>query len=154
METLYEIPSRLQGRGRRRRADIAFTGAKVAVFSTYALAPVSATWFIAQSEQKLRLAVRRNNARDGATNVELGDAGWLVIRIWEHEDVNTAADRVEAAVRVRGSRRGDSVDVMRRREGMFNNRSVLRFARSRNPAAARHDSGVALSRSTMSLRWV
>ncbi len=40
-----------------------------------------------------------NVRRDHATDESLRRAGWQVIRIWEHEDPVTAADRVEAIVR-------------------------------------------------------
>ncbi len=29
----------------------------------------------------------------------LAAAGWTVVRVWEHEEIEPAADRVEAAVR-------------------------------------------------------
>lgn len=40
-----------------------------------------------------------NVARDRDTDRRLVDAGWRVLRFWEHEDPLTAADIVEAAVR-------------------------------------------------------
>ena len=42
-----------------------------------------------------------NVERDRTTDTALTQAGWTVIRIWEHEDAATAADRVEATVRNR-----------------------------------------------------
>lgn len=40
-----------------------------------------------------------NQQRDSEVNSELTGAGWRVVRIWEHEDPETAADKVEVAVR-------------------------------------------------------
>jgi DNA mismatch endonuclease (patch repair protein) len=41
----------------------------------------------------------RNQERDAAVNEALAAEGWTVVRIWEHEEIETAADRVEEAVR-------------------------------------------------------
>ena len=41
----------------------------------------------------------RNQERDAAVNESLAEAGWTVVRIWEHEEIDAAADRVEKAVR-------------------------------------------------------
>lgn len=46
-------------------------------------------------EQKLAT----NQARDTQTNETLTAAGWAVIRVWEHDDMATAAERIETAVR-------------------------------------------------------
>ncbi|SMF19394.1 T/G mismatch-specific endonuclease [Cellulosimicrobium cellulans J34] len=43
-----------------------------------------------------REKLARNVARDRATDNELLNAGWTVVRIWEHEDPVVAADRVES----------------------------------------------------------
>lgn len=44
--------------------------------------------------------------RDRSTDSQLAGLGWRVVRVWEHEDPATAADRVEAAVTGRaGARR-------------------------------------------------
>lgn len=45
-----------------------------------------------------REKIERNRARDGDTNRRLLRAGWTVVRFWEHEDPEAAADRVVAAV--------------------------------------------------------
>jgi DNA mismatch endonuclease (patch repair protein) len=41
----------------------------------------------------------RNRDRDATVNDLLIAAGWTVVRVWEHEEIEPAADRVEAAVR-------------------------------------------------------
>ena len=90
-------------RGSRRRADLVFTRAKVAVFvdgcfwhgcPVHATSPKSnAEWWA----EKLAANVQRDRDSDA----RLREAGWLVVRIWEHEDAEQAADRVERAVRSR-----------------------------------------------------
>jgi DNA mismatch endonuclease, patch repair protein len=42
-----------------------------------------------------------NRARDAAIVDELARHGWLAVRVWEHEDMAVAADRVERLVRAR-----------------------------------------------------
>lgn len=42
--------------------------------------------------------IARNVARDAATTATLADAGWLVLRFWEHESASAVADAVERAV--------------------------------------------------------
>jgi len=41
----------------------------------------------------------RNVARDQADDLALEEAGWRVIRVWEHEDARIAADLIETFVR-------------------------------------------------------
>lgn len=50
-------------------------------------------------QRKLEGVVRR----DHDTNTELTTSGWLVMRVWEHEDPEIAADRIAQAVRDRRS---------------------------------------------------
>jgi DNA mismatch endonuclease (patch repair protein) len=52
-----------------------------------------------------------NSARDAATNKELVEAGWLVLRVWEHDDMRVVADRIEGIVRSRVSGSGAPIDV-------------------------------------------
>lgn len=85
----------------RRRADITFASSRVVVFidgcfwhgcPAHKTAPKSnVAWWA------LKLA--RNVERDRETDSHLADLGWRVVRIWEHEDPECAADLVEAAVR-------------------------------------------------------
>jgi len=39
--------------------------------------------------------IAQNRARDRDTDMRLAEAGWTVLRVWEHEDPAAAADRVE-----------------------------------------------------------
>ncbi len=43
--------------------------------------------------------IEGNVARDRRADAALAEAGWTVLRIWEHEDPEVAADRVEQAWR-------------------------------------------------------
>lgn len=42
-----------------------------------------------------------NVARDRRNDAALADAGWLVVRVWEHEDTDVASERVAILVRQR-----------------------------------------------------
>jgi DNA mismatch endonuclease (patch repair protein) len=90
----------------RRKADIVFTRAHVAVFVD------GCFWHGCPEHGRRRHEVNgwywpektaRNQRRDADTNARLGDAGWTVIRVWEHEQPGTAAQRI--ADLVQGARR-------------------------------------------------
>ena len=49
----------------------------------------------------------RNVARDTDTTAQLQDAGWTVLRFWEHEDPATVATAVAVAVRSHGPTEGN-----------------------------------------------
>jgi DNA mismatch endonuclease, patch repair protein len=55
-----------------------------------------------------REKIETNRRRDAETGTLLREAGWLVLRIWEHEDPEKAATTVLNAVRRRKARRGRS----------------------------------------------
>jgi DNA mismatch endonuclease (patch repair protein) len=48
--------------------------------------------------------IHSNKERDRETNQALARAGFLVIRVWEHEDPDRAAAKIESAVRERQPR--------------------------------------------------
>jgi DNA mismatch endonuclease, patch repair protein len=60
--------------------------------------PEHASWPKANAEW-WKAKIEANRARDRDTDRRLTEAGWMVIRVWEHEDTVTAADRVESAIR-------------------------------------------------------
>ena len=87
--------------GVRRRADVVFTRARVAVFVDGCFwhgCPVhgsqpkaNAEWWASKLEA--------NQARDLDTDVRLKAAAWMPVRVWEHENMRAAAKRIEALVR-------------------------------------------------------
>jgi DNA mismatch endonuclease (patch repair protein) len=88
---------------RRRTIDIAFTRRRVAVFldgcfwhgcPSHGTDPRSNSAWWAQK-------IAANQARDRDTDQHLVSLGWRVVRIWEHEDLLEAADRVRSALRDR-----------------------------------------------------
>lgn len=48
-----------------------------------------------------REKLARNVERDRETDRLLAEAGWLVVRCWEHESVEAATERIEQVVRRR-----------------------------------------------------
>ncbi len=92
----------------RRRADVVFGPAKVAVFIDgcyWHLCPqhstlprANAAWWIEKLE--------RNVLRDRDTDASLEAAGWRVVRVWEHEDMSAAARRIKDLIQA--SRTGES----------------------------------------------
>jgi DNA mismatch endonuclease, patch repair protein len=83
----------------RRRADIAFTRAKVAVFvdgcfwhrcPQHGTAPKSNSAWWAEK-------LAKNVQRDRDTDRRLAEAGWQVIHVWEHEVPHEAAARIAHA---------------------------------------------------------
>jgi DNA mismatch endonuclease, patch repair protein len=83
------------------RADLVFGPARVAVYVDgcfWHSCPVHGT-MPRSNEAFWEEKLARNRERDAAVGEALAAAGWTVIRIWEHEEIAPAADRVEAAVR-------------------------------------------------------
>jgi DNA mismatch endonuclease, patch repair protein len=85
-------------RGFGRRADLVFSRARIAVYvdgcfwhscPQHATTPKSnREWW----EEKLAA----NVARDRKTDRDLAELGWTVVRVWEHEDMESAAERIAA----------------------------------------------------------
>ena len=81
---------------RRRSIDIAFTRAKVAVFLDgcfWHSCPLHGTQPRANAEWWLA-KLQRNRARDAETSQALEDAGWLVLRFWEHEAPDVVVEAI------------------------------------------------------------
>lgn len=84
-----------------RRADMVFTRAKVGVFvdgcfwhgcpQHHTVAKSNASFWAEK--------VRRNRERDAETDRLLVDAGWAVVRVWEHEPVDRVVALIQRAVR-------------------------------------------------------
>lgn len=91
----------------RREADVVFTGLKIAVFVDGCFwhgCPEHATW-PKNNAVFWRTKIEGNRRRDLDTDSRLAVAGWLVIRVWEHEPAETAASRVADAVNERRGQR-------------------------------------------------
>ena len=89
--------------GVRRRADLVFSRARVAVFVDGCFfhgCPEHATW-PKHNAQFWREKIETNRRRDRDTDRRIGEHGWTVVRVWEHEDPVLAAQRVEETVRAR-----------------------------------------------------
>jgi DNA mismatch endonuclease, patch repair protein len=88
----------------RRTADLVFPRVRVAVFldgcfwhgcpDHHTVAKTNASFWADK--------VAGNRRRDVDTNARLEEAGWTVVRVWEHEPVESAASRiVEVVTRLR-----------------------------------------------------
>jgi DNA mismatch endonuclease, patch repair protein len=89
--------------GTRRRADILFRGARVAVFVDgcfWHFCPFHGT-LPKENGEWWRQKLLANVARDRDTDERLRRSGWEVIRVWEHEQTQTAAARVHEVVTAR-----------------------------------------------------
>jgi DNA mismatch endonuclease (patch repair protein) len=85
---------------KRRRVDIVFGPTKVAVFVDGCFwhgCPIHATQ-PRSNNAFWQDKIATNQRRDRDTDSQLGAAGWMVIRVWEHEDPTDAASRIEDAV--------------------------------------------------------
>lgn len=94
----YLVDAAPAGTNRRRRADVVLRGSRIALFVDGCFShscPVhlhlpraNATWWA------VKLA--SITARDRDTDAHLRAHGWLPVRVWEHEPVGVAADRIVA----------------------------------------------------------
>lgn len=99
----YRVDHPLPLEGVRRRSDLTFGPARVVVFvdgcywhgcpEHFAPSGANEAWW--------RAKIARTQARDQDTDKRLRAAGWLVLRVWEHDDMGGAARRIEEAVRER-----------------------------------------------------
>lgn len=82
--------------GLRRRADFAFAQAQVAVFVDGCFwhgCPIHGTW-PKQNAEFWRDKIETNRRRDADTDRRLAENGWASVRVWEHEDMLSAAERI------------------------------------------------------------
>ncbi|MFE9786722.1 very short patch repair endonuclease [Nocardia salmonicida] len=87
-------------KGQRRRADVVFPRLRIAVYVDgcfWHRCPAHAT-DPKNNAQWWADKLAGNVARDRATDAALTEAGWRVVRVWEHEDPHTAAERITALV--------------------------------------------------------
>lgn len=94
-----DYPIRVPGR-RPIRPDVVFTRARTAVFVDgcfWHSCPQHGT--LPKSNEDYWLPkLARNRERDEQADRMLADAGWHVVRIWEHESVGDAIERVLEAL--------------------------------------------------------
>jgi DNA mismatch endonuclease (patch repair protein) len=86
-----------------RRADIVFPRAQIAIFINgcfwrgcpkhYITRKTNAAYWI--------LKINRNMARDVETYARLTSEGWLVLQIWEHDDLDKKAKQVKGKIQRR-----------------------------------------------------
>lgn len=96
--------------GLRTRADLVFAGPRVAVYVD------GCFWHSCPDHGVLPKANRAfwreklatNVERDRRTDTLLTAAGWASVRVWEHEDVRRAADRIDEIVLARRGPRDES----------------------------------------------
>lgn len=96
---VYPVPG-----NRRRSIDVAFTRQRVAVFVDGCFwhgCPDHGTRPTANQEW-WRIKLQANADRDRDTDRLLAEAGWQVLRIWEHAPAAKAADLVVEALGRRG----------------------------------------------------
>lgn len=97
----YRVDANLPGT--RRRADVAFVRARVAVFVDGCFwhgCPTHGTWPKSNAAW-WRAKIHANAARDRDTDTRLRQVGWTVLRFWAHEDMTIAARRVASVIRKR-----------------------------------------------------
>ncbi len=88
-----------------RRADIIFRSAKVAIFVDGCFwhgCPIHGTQAKTNAEF-WSFKIKQNQERDEDTTKRLEEAGWEVIRVWEHENPEKASEKI---YRIIGKRRG------------------------------------------------
>ena len=84
----------------RRKVDIVFPRERVAIFVDGCFwhgCPVHGTW-PKQNAAYWQAKINRNKRRDRDTDERLQNAGWHVIRFWEHEHFEQAAEKIDAII--------------------------------------------------------
>src|SRR5699024_6454786 len=83
------------------RADIVFSEAKIAVYVDGCFCHGCSKLFIMPKTNSDYWSTKIGNSkiRDKRVDKTLEDVGWSAMRVWEHEDSISAADRIEAAWR-------------------------------------------------------
>lgn len=96
----YRVGQKIELPGRRVRPDLVFRGRKVAVFVD------GCFWHQCPEHGRMPsdptgywgVKLARNVSRDTDVNADLEQAGWTVVRIWEHTPPDIAADLVQGAL--------------------------------------------------------
>ena len=111
----FVVNRAVPGGNPRRRADILFRGPRIAVFvdgcfwhscPCHGRVPKShSDWW--------RRKFHSIANRDHDTDARLKDIGWMVIRVWEHEDSRSSAERIRHLVLSRGKLKSREVSATR-----------------------------------------
>jgi len=91
---------------KRRTADIVFATARVVVFADGCFwhgCPTHGTWPAANA-QMWKNKIVQNRERDLDTDRLLESLGWRVLRVWEHEPLEHAVERIVRTVKTRSNR--------------------------------------------------
>ncbi|HEX7351358.1 very short patch repair endonuclease [Brachybacterium sp.] len=107
----YRVDHPADASDRRRRADIVFTRARIAIFIDGCFWHGCSEHYVeprANSEY-WRPKIARNRERDLDSTRRLQEAGWKVMRFWEHEDPDLVAAEISTAVRSRDEKKSPSV---------------------------------------------
>jgi DNA mismatch endonuclease (patch repair protein) len=94
----YRVNLRLVVGGVATRPDVAFTRRRIAVFIDGCFwhgCPEHASWPKSNPEF-WRNKIEGNRRRDQQQSEALLQAGWTVMRVWEHEDIDAAVARITA----------------------------------------------------------
>lgn len=84
----------------RCRGDIVFTRKRVIVFVDgcfWHRCPIHGSW-PAHNAEWWQAKLTANTERDQRNTRALEELGWVVVRVWEHEDIGDATLRVQQAV--------------------------------------------------------
>jgi DNA mismatch endonuclease (patch repair protein) len=105
-------------KGLTRSVDLAFSRSRIAVFVDGCFwhgCPIHMTWPKTNAEW-WREKIQANRCRDADTDARLVAEGWTVVRIWEHETTEAAAERLAELLRVRSSKVSATAKPNRRSE--------------------------------------
>jgi DNA mismatch endonuclease (patch repair protein) len=106
----FRVDLRIDASGAKPRPDVVFTRRRVAVFVD------GCFWHGCPDHSKVpksnvdywRPKLARNAARDRLNDAALRADGWTVVRVWEHEPIDSAVAAVEAALGRRSTPSGHS----------------------------------------------
>jgi DNA mismatch endonuclease (patch repair protein) len=92
-------------RSARQTVDIAFTKYRVAILIDGCFWHGCPDHYIAPkaNAEFWREKIETNRRRDIVTNVKLEEAGWIVLRYWEHQDPRCVAESIVKALLTRDS---------------------------------------------------